>query len=84
MRSYDVDRYAGMTECAFTPAQNERIRRARRSRASWDSLFNSGAKRFEAVPVAAPRPQSSGLDLTRSHMEIASDLMRRPYLEGNK
>lgn len=84
MRRYDIDKYAGMSECAFKPAQNERIRRARRSRASWESLLNSGAKKIETSPVSTPRTQSSGLDLTKSHMGIASDLMRRPYLEGNK
>lgn len=75
MRSYDVDRYAGMSQCDFTPLLNGNIREARRRRRAWSSLVSAaGSVRKESVATPA---RGTELDLNRSHMAIALDLMRR-------
>lgn len=81
MRSYDVDRYAGMRECDYTPLLNRNITEARRHRAfRWTAVKASEtARRAEVTrkPDDSRSSAGSGINLSKSHMQIALDLMRR-------
>ena len=80
MRSYDVERYAGMRQCENTPLLNRTIVEARRRREfRWSTVQVSEATRGVEIMKSDDSRSSrgSGTDRSKSHMQIALDLMRR-------